>query len=114
MSAKSSNLIRIDEKPEPINIEPLKTALLVIEMQNDFGTKGGMFDRAGLDISMTQATVQLTSKVLVQRFLTIILWRAPCLAPSIRLPYSSPLPSRSLSRCTYPYPISPSVFQSRP
>jgi ureidoacrylate peracid hydrolase len=65
MSAKSNNVIPIEAKPEPINIEPLKTALLVIDMQNDFGTKGGMFDRAGLDISMIQATVQPTSKVLV-------------------------------------------------
>jgi ureidoacrylate peracid hydrolase len=34
-------------------------------MQNDFGSKGGMFDRAGLDISMIQATAEPTSKVLV-------------------------------------------------
>src|ERR1700756_1101101 len=65
MSEKSNNVIRIDAKPEPINIEPSKTAVIVVDMQNDFGSKGGMFDRAGLDISMTQATVRPTSKVLV-------------------------------------------------
>ena len=58
------DVLILDAKPEPINIEPSKTALLVIDMQNDFGTKGGMFDRAGLDISMIQATVRPTSKVL--------------------------------------------------
>jgi ureidoacrylate peracid hydrolase len=61
----NSDVVILDAKPEPINIEPSKTALLVIDMQNDFGSKGGMFDRAGLDISMIQATVQPTSKVLV-------------------------------------------------
>jgi len=65
MSEKSNNVIRIDAKPEPINIEPSKTAVIVVDMQNDFGSKGGMFDRAGLDISMIQATVRPTSKVLV-------------------------------------------------
>ena len=54
----------LDAKPEPITIEPIKTSVLVVDMQNDFGSKGGMFDRAGLDISMIQATVHPTSKVL--------------------------------------------------
>ena len=60
----NSDALILDAKPEPINIEPSKTALLVIDMQNDFGSKGGMFDSAGLDISMIQATVQPTSKVI--------------------------------------------------
>jgi ureidoacrylate peracid hydrolase len=58
------DVLIVDAKPELINIEASKTALLVIDMQNDFGSPGGMFDRAGLDISMIQATVQPTSKVL--------------------------------------------------
>src|SRR6202011_1164575 len=33
-------------------------------MQNDFGSKGGMFNRAGIDISMIQKAVGPTSKVL--------------------------------------------------
>ncbi|HEX4920871.1 MAG TPA: isochorismatase family protein, partial [Candidatus Bathyarchaeia archaeon] len=64
MSQASNNFTRIRAKPEPINIEKSQTALLVIDMQNDFGSKGGMFDRAGLDISMIQATVQPTSRVI--------------------------------------------------
>jgi hypothetical protein len=50
MSEKSNKVIRIDAKPEPINIEPSKTAVIVVDMQNDFGSKGGMFDRAGLGL----------------------------------------------------------------
>jgi nicotinamidase-related amidase len=64
MQEQSINVIRIDAKPEPINIAPPRTAVLVVDMQNDFGSKGGMFDRAGLDISMIQGTVRPTSHVI--------------------------------------------------
>lgn len=60
----NSDVVILDAKPDPINIEPSKTAVLVVDMQNDFGSKDGMFDRAGLDISMIQATVRPTSQVL--------------------------------------------------
>jgi ureidoacrylate peracid hydrolase len=41
-----------------------KTAIIVVDMQNDFGSKGGMFDHAGLDISMIQRAVGPSAKVL--------------------------------------------------
>ena len=65
MSQPTNEIIHIEAKPKSITIEPTKSAVLVIDMQNDFGSKGGMFDCAGLDISMIQATVRPTSKVLV-------------------------------------------------
>ena len=55
---------RIDAKPEPIAIDMAKTAVIVVDMQNDFGSKGGMFDRAGIDISMIQRAVAPTARVL--------------------------------------------------
>jgi len=36
--------LQVSELPAPINIETSKTAVLVVDMQNDFGSKGGMFD----------------------------------------------------------------------
>jgi ureidoacrylate peracid hydrolase len=48
----------------PISIDAAKTAIIVCDMQNDFGAKGGMFDRAGNDISMIQRAVGPTAKVL--------------------------------------------------
>lgn len=72
---KSSDVAIIEAKPQPITIETPKTAVIVVDMQNDFGSKGGMFDRAGLDISMIQSTVHPTSKVLAsarQRGVAII------------------------------------------
>jgi ureidoacrylate peracid hydrolase len=55
--AKPSRQVLIDARPEPIAIDLHKTAVLVIDMQNDFGSKGGMFDRAGIDISGIRAVV---------------------------------------------------------
>jgi ureidoacrylate peracid hydrolase len=57
-------LINLDAKPEPITLNPAMTALVVVDMQNDFGSKGGMFDRAGIDISGIQKAVGPTVKVL--------------------------------------------------
>jgi ureidoacrylate peracid hydrolase len=57
-------IIRIDAKPDPITIDIARTAVIVVDMQNDFGSKGGMFDRAGIDISGIQKAVGPTAKVL--------------------------------------------------
>lgn len=59
-----SRVVRFEAKPEPIAIDTARTAVIVCDMQNDFGTKGGMFDRAGLDISMIQRAVDPTANVL--------------------------------------------------
>ena len=56
-SGNKSHLIRINANPEPIMIDTAKAAAIVIDMQNDFGVKGGLFDRAGLDISLSISTV---------------------------------------------------------
>jgi ureidoacrylate peracid hydrolase len=56
--------IHIMAKPESISIDASSTAVIVVDMENDFGTKGGMFDHAGIDISMIQKVIDPTSKVL--------------------------------------------------
>lgn len=53
----------IDAKPQPVSIDPAKAAVLDVDMQNDFGSKGGMFDRAGIDISGIQQAVDPTARV---------------------------------------------------
>lgn len=57
-------LVRIFAKPDSISLNVSKTAVIVVDMQNDFGSKGGMFDRAGIDISMIEKVVTPTAKVL--------------------------------------------------
>ncbi len=56
--------VTLDAKPEPIAIDPAHTAVIVVDMENDFAAKGGMFDRAGIDISGAQKAIAPTAKVL--------------------------------------------------
>ncbi|MBF6569510.1 MAG: isochorismatase family protein [Candidatus Binataceae bacterium] len=61
--AEVSKLVTVPARPEPLTIDLSRTGVLVIDMQNDFGSKGGMFDRAGVDISQIQAAVAPTARV---------------------------------------------------
>jgi nicotinamidase-related amidase len=54
----------IEAKPEPITVNCAETAVIVVDMQNDFCSKGGLFDRAGINISAVQKAVRPTWKVL--------------------------------------------------
>jgi ureidoacrylate peracid hydrolase len=63
-AARREHRFTLDAKPQPITIDAATTAVIVIDMQNDFGAKGGLFDRAGLDISMIQRAVAPTAEVL--------------------------------------------------
>src|SRR6202171_785761 len=58
-----TQIVTLDEKAEPMSIDPAKTAVIVVDMQNDFGSKGGMFDQAGIDISGIQRAVAPTARV---------------------------------------------------
>ena len=54
----------IEAKPEPIAVNCAETAVIVVDMQNDFCSKGGLFDRAGINISAVQKAVGPTRRVL--------------------------------------------------
>jgi ureidoacrylate peracid hydrolase len=51
-------------RPAPIEIDPSRCAVIVVDMQNDFISKGGMFERAGIDITPIVGAVQPTANVL--------------------------------------------------
>jgi len=59
-----SRVVTVDARPEPIAIHTASTAVVVVDMQNDFGAKGGLVDRAGIDISGIRKVIASTSKVL--------------------------------------------------
>ncbi len=61
---QKSKSVTLEAKPEPIAIDPARSAIIVVDMENDFAAKGGMFDRAGLDISGAQKAIGPTAKVL--------------------------------------------------
>jgi ureidoacrylate peracid hydrolase len=54
----------IDAKPAAIEIDLQATAVIVIDMQNDFASKGGMLDRNGADLTPIQRAVQPTASVI--------------------------------------------------
>src|SRR5258708_33262823 len=63
METKNS-VITIAAKPEPFTIDLSRAAILVIDMQNDFCSPGGGFDRAGIPIGAVHSTIPFISNVL--------------------------------------------------
>jgi ureidoacrylate peracid hydrolase len=57
-------MLRLQAKPEPVEVDLTKSAVVVVDMQNAFATKGGMLDIAGADISDAPLVVQSIKKVL--------------------------------------------------
>ena len=56
--------VNLPAKPEDITIDPARTAVIVVDMQNAFASKGGMLDLIGLDISGAKSAVAATKKVI--------------------------------------------------
>jgi ureidoacrylate peracid hydrolase len=57
-------MVTIDARPDSLTIDPARTALVVVDMQNDFGGEGGMFHRAGIPIAGIRAAVAPTARAL--------------------------------------------------
>jgi ureidoacrylate peracid hydrolase len=51
-------------RPEPIDVALEKSAVIVVDMQNAFASKGGLLDLAGVDISGAAAVVRAIRSVL--------------------------------------------------
>jgi ureidoacrylate peracid hydrolase len=58
MSQGDNAFISIEAEPGPIEIDFLKTAIIVVDMQNAFVRKGGYFDLLGIDISATEKIIE--------------------------------------------------------
>jgi ureidoacrylate peracid hydrolase len=56
--------VLLDARPDRVALDAARTAVVVVDMQNDFASRGGMFDRAGIDISPVQAIVDRTKAVI--------------------------------------------------
>jgi ureidoacrylate peracid hydrolase len=57
-------MLTVEARPAAVAIDPRRAAVIVIDMQNDFGAPGGMFERAGIDISGIAAAADATRPVL--------------------------------------------------
>jgi ureidoacrylate peracid hydrolase len=63
MAAAQRDIV-LEARPHSVTLDCARTAVIVVDMQNDFGAEGGMFARAGIDISGIQAAVAPTARVL--------------------------------------------------
>ncbi len=61
----ADSAVSIDARPDAFDIVPATTAVIVVDMQNDFGADGGMFQRAGIPIGGIKVVVEPTRRVLV-------------------------------------------------
>jgi ureidoacrylate peracid hydrolase len=56
--------IAIPARPEAFAIEPARTALVVVDMQNAYLSPGGYLDRVGFDVSGSGPVVEAAARVL--------------------------------------------------
>ena len=57
-------IVELDAEPDRIALDLARSAVIVVDMQNDFGSQGGIFDHAGIDISIIRRAIEPTRKVL--------------------------------------------------
>ena len=63
-SAQVANGVFVAARPVPVRVTPGRTAVVVVDMQNDFGSIGGMFEQAGVDISEIRAMIPTISALI--------------------------------------------------
>lgn len=56
--------VSLNARPEPIEIDLHRTAVIVVDMQNGFVGKGGMFDYIGMDISGAGHVIETNRKII--------------------------------------------------
>ena len=57
-------MLDLNTKPEPLKIDAAKSAVVIVDMQNAFASKGGLLDIAGVDISTAGCVVRKIAAVL--------------------------------------------------
>jgi len=57
-------MVMLAAKPDQVDIDFDRTAVVVVDMQNAFATKGGMFDLAGVDISGAAPAIDVNREIL--------------------------------------------------
>jgi ureidoacrylate peracid hydrolase len=75
------HMATIQAEPESISIDVLKTAVIVVDMQNAFVKRGGYFDLTGQDISRTERIIAPCQKIITaarQRGARIIYFQMGC------------------------------------
>jgi ureidoacrylate peracid hydrolase len=56
--------VQVAARPEAFAFEPARAAVILVDMQNGFVSKGGYLDRAGFDVSEARKTLQNCQRLL--------------------------------------------------
>lgn len=59
-----TRLVTLKARPAPVTVDLRRTAAIVVDMQNAFVSKGGMFDEAGYDITGAPAALARNAELL--------------------------------------------------
>ncbi len=57
IKANSPSMVLLEAEPEPIQIDISRTALIIVDMQNTFVKKGGIFDYQGTDLFLFESAI---------------------------------------------------------
>ena len=57
-AAAARRRVTLPARPEPLALDPRQSALIVVDMQNAYASKGGYLDLAGFDLGGAQAATQ--------------------------------------------------------
>ena len=57
-------MVHLRTRPEPLDVSLRQSAVVVVDMQNAFASRGGLLDLAGVDISAADAVVRRIGSVL--------------------------------------------------
>jgi len=57
-------MVLFPTKPESVEIDLERSAIIVVDMQNAFATKGGMLELSGMDIAPAQQVIKVLKEVL--------------------------------------------------
>lgn len=60
----AEKMATVQAKPEPVRIDLARTAVVVVDMQNAFASKGGMFDLVGQDISGAKSVIASNKQII--------------------------------------------------
>ena len=55
---QAARRITLPARPEPLSLDPAHSALIVVDMQNAYASRGGYLDLAGFDIGGAQAAIE--------------------------------------------------------
>ena len=61
----STSVVRMEATPAPVEINSESTVFLVVDMQNDFVSAGGLLHRHGVDVSIVQRAVAPIGRALM-------------------------------------------------